>query len=194
MRWEMGFSASEIASTAFSNPNIFRARGEHPPRTPPARAFGWSSVIADLMSGNRSRSWDLHNLTANWRGSPSATFRVLKCIQSHVFAGIPQRIPRDVDRPPNDSVCPQARTVTLIILILTGVLDSRVVYPPCSGGLKRRDDAVDRGSMLLNYKYNKFFFRERSVNCKINISWICAMWPAVNNLSIDSLQCKIKES
>jgi hypothetical protein len=25
MRWEMGFSASEIASTAFSNPNIFRA-------------------------------------------------------------------------------------------------------------------------------------------------------------------------
>jgi hypothetical protein len=32
MRWEMGFSASEIASTAFSNPKIFR--------TSPTQAFG----------------------------------------------------------------------------------------------------------------------------------------------------------
>jgi hypothetical protein len=32
MRWKLGFSASEIASTAFSNPKIFRARG-----TPPSR-------------------------------------------------------------------------------------------------------------------------------------------------------------
>jgi hypothetical protein len=38
MRWEMGFSASEIASTAFSNPKYFRARGGHPPRASPARA------------------------------------------------------------------------------------------------------------------------------------------------------------
>jgi hypothetical protein len=30
MRWEMGFSASEIASTAFSNPKIVRARGDTP--------------------------------------------------------------------------------------------------------------------------------------------------------------------
>jgi hypothetical protein len=34
MRWEMGFSASEIASTAFSNPKIFHARGT-PPCAPP---------------------------------------------------------------------------------------------------------------------------------------------------------------
>jgi hypothetical protein len=26
MRWEMGFSASEIASAAFSNPKMFRAQ------------------------------------------------------------------------------------------------------------------------------------------------------------------------
>jgi hypothetical protein len=31
MRWEMGVSASEIASTAFSNPKIFRVRLALPP-------------------------------------------------------------------------------------------------------------------------------------------------------------------
>jgi hypothetical protein len=39
MRWEMGFSASEIASTAFSNPKIFRAREDIPPHAHPAQAF-----------------------------------------------------------------------------------------------------------------------------------------------------------
>jgi hypothetical protein len=50
------------------------------------------------------------------------------------------------------------------MIILTGVLDSRVVFPPGSGGFKRRDDVPARGSILL--KFNQFFFRERSVNCK----------------------------
>jgi hypothetical protein len=56
MRWEMmGFSASEIASTAFSNPKMFRARGETTLALPPLglRLNGSASAIsakADLMS------------------------------------------------------------------------------------------------------------------------------------------------
>jgi hypothetical protein len=41
MRWEMGFSASEIASTAFSNPKIVRARGS-------ISTYGLGDILGNL--------------------------------------------------------------------------------------------------------------------------------------------------
>jgi hypothetical protein len=85
-------------------------------------------------------------------------------------AGIPQRIPRDAGRTPNDK---QGVTLTD-----TGILDGSRCIPPGSGRVQELR-LVDR--YLL--KFNKKNFRERSINCnprflinwkghKINISWI----------------------
>jgi hypothetical protein len=109
MRWEMGFSASEIASTAFSNPKIVRTRGT-PPHTTPAWAFGprfglcpqWIGLwlifrdiglrpISCLGTGAGVVASNLHNLIANWRGSPSGTFRVLGSVLNWLISYLSDR-------------------------------------------------------------------------------------------------------
>jgi hypothetical protein len=68
MRWEMGFSASEIASTAFALP----------PLGPSVLGSG-CALNSCLGTGAGVVASNLHNLIANWRGSPSRLFEHWLC-------------------------------------------------------------------------------------------------------------------